>query len=166
MFSGDPIFISRRPGAGFTLVEVLIVVVILGVLASIVIPQFADATAQSSRSVFATNLKEYVKAAQLYRFDTGEYLEDSSSGVMPTGFDSYVDAGKWQAGTPIGGVWDAEYQDAGGVTSALGVHFDGSGVSRDDMFMADIDSMLDDGDLTTGVFRKIDADRYYFILKE
>ncbi|MEL7088777.1 MAG: hypothetical protein AAGL98_10115, partial [Planctomycetota bacterium] len=132
----------------------------------IVLPQFADATVQSSRSVFASNLKSYVKAAQLYRFDTGEYLGDAASGTLPTGFDSYVDPAAWQNGTPIGGAWDTEYQGVGGVTSAVGVHFDGSGVSRDDMFMADIDAILDDGDLTTGVFQKLEAGRYYFVIAE
>lgn len=166
MIPVDPHFSARRAVGGFTLIEILIVVVILGVLASIVIPQFADATAQSSRAVFTANIKEYVKAAQLYRFDTGEYLEDSSSGVMPAGFEHYVDAGKWQAGTPIGGVWDSEFEGTGDVKSAIGVHFDGSGISRDDMFMSDIDALIDDGDLATGVFRKLEAGRYYFIIKE
>ena len=165
MFLADP-HAPRRSVPAFTLVEVLIVVVILGVLAAIVIPQFADATAQSNRSVFVTNLKAYVKAAQLYRFDTGQYLEDASSGVVPTGFDAYIDAGSWQSETPIGGVWDTEFEGIGDVTSALGVHFDGTGISRDDMYMAQIDELLDDGDLTTGTFRRLAAGRYYFVIAE
>ncbi|MEM7625829.1 MAG: prepilin-type N-terminal cleavage/methylation domain-containing protein [Planctomycetota bacterium] len=165
MFRDDP-YVPRRPASAFTLVEVLIVVVILGVLASIVIPQFADATAQSNRSVFAANIKEYAKAAQLFRFDTGEYLEDSASGAVPTGFDNYIDATKWQAGTPIGGVWDAEYQDVGGFTSAVGVHFNGTGSTRDDLYMTSIDELIDDGDLAIGVFRRIADGRYYYIIRE
>lgn len=146
--------------------EILIVVVILGVLAAIVIPQFADATSQSSKSVFISNLRHYTEAAQLYMFDTGDFPPDSSSGVLPSGFDDYIDAGQWAGGTPIGGVWDIEYEDAGGVRSALGVHFDGTGETRDDRYMQDIDAMVDDGDLATGRFRKLEDGRYYSIIRE
>ncbi|MEM8737725.1 MAG: prepilin-type N-terminal cleavage/methylation domain-containing protein [Planctomycetota bacterium] len=165
-----PILLAKKNDAmsrpGFTLVEVLIVVVILGVLAAIVIPQFADATAQSNKSVFASNLQGFAKAAQLYLFDTGEYLPDSSSGQMPAGFDAYINPGDWTGGTPIGGVWDAEFEGEGDVKSALGVHFDGTGMTRDDTFMQDIDELVDDGDLTTGGFRKLSSERYYIILAE
>ncbi|MEM9882297.1 MAG: prepilin-type N-terminal cleavage/methylation domain-containing protein [Planctomycetota bacterium] len=155
--------LRERPG--FTLIEVLIVVVILGVLASIVIPQFADATAQSSKSVFAANLRHFVEAAQLHQFDTGEYPADGNSGQVPAGFESYIDTAKWQTATPIGGVWDAENEDEGGFASAIGVVFNGTGQTRDDLYMRDIDALLDDGDLSTGVFRKIAEDRYYFIVR-
>ena len=166
MSSRTGIFTSSRRSAGFTLVEILIVVVILGVLAAIVIPQFADATSQSSKSVFVSNLRHYTEAAQLYLFDTGDYPPDSSSGQLPSGFADYIDEAQWSAGTPIGGVWDIEYQDSGGVTSALGVHFNGEGQTRDDVYMRSIDALVDDGDLNTGRFRKLEDGRYYTIIRE
>lgn len=46
---------------GFTLVEILIVVVILGILASIVIPQFSSATAQS-KAVAASSIVRTVQS--------------------------------------------------------------------------------------------------------
>ncbi|MEL7087855.1 MAG: prepilin-type N-terminal cleavage/methylation domain-containing protein [Planctomycetota bacterium] len=45
---------TRHPSRGFTLVEILIVVVILGILASIVIPQFGSATQQSKTAATAS----------------------------------------------------------------------------------------------------------------
>ena len=156
----------RAFGHAFTLVEILIVVVILGVLAAIVIPQFTSAAEDSRKTVFATNLREFVKGIRLYNLETDLLVADGGSGLVPPGLDPYVDVNKWLAGTPIGGVWDAESNDLGGFPQAVGVHFNGIGMTRDDAFMTEIDAILDDGDLTTGVFRKIAGDRYYFIIDE
>ncbi|MEM1212817.1 MAG: prepilin-type N-terminal cleavage/methylation domain-containing protein [Planctomycetota bacterium] len=153
-----------RPG--FTLVEILIVVVILGVLAAIVIPQFTNASDNAQRSAFVTTLKQFVRSAELYRQENGGFLEDAATGAIPTGFDAYVDPDKWAQGPTIGGQWDAEFEDAGGITSGIGVVFDGTGATRDDAYMAEIDAVIDDGDVTTGKFRRIASGRYYAIIEE
>jgi len=164
-----PRLAAKRPashGRGFTLVEILIVVVILGILAAMIIPQFASATTQSRQSVFASNLKELTKAAELFKLENNAWPEDASSGSTPTGMENHIHAGNFESATPIGGVWDFEYQDSGGVTSAVGVHFNGTGETRGDAFMNEVDSLLDDGDVTTGRFRRLEANRYYFVIQE
>lgn len=153
---------TRQRRTGFTLVEILIVVVILGVLAAIVIPLFADASEDTQKIVFAANAKIFAKAAYLYMNDTGLLLEDSSSGDLPAGWDTYVDVGEWTSETPIGGVWDME-QNSFGMTSGFGVHFNGV-PNPGDTYMQEIDRILDNGDLNTGGFRKIAGDRYYMVL--
>ena len=149
---------------GFTLVEILIVVVILGILAAIVIPRFTDAAGDTERAAFAASGRSFKESALRYWLDNGVYLEDSSSGVLPTGFEPYVTEHSWGE-TPIGGVWDSELNSFG-LTSALGVHFNGQGITRDDAYMVEIDAVVDDGDLFTGGFRKIAGDRYYFVLAD
>ena len=52
---------------GFTLVEILIVVVILGILAAIVIPQFSDASEQANLSSLTSNLQTVRSQIQLYK---------------------------------------------------------------------------------------------------
>jgi len=47
---------QRLPTQGFTLVEVLIVVVILGILAAIVVPQFTDASQDANGATLKTTL--------------------------------------------------------------------------------------------------------------
>ncbi len=53
--------------SGFTLVEILIVVVILGILAAIVIPQFTDASTEAKYSSLASNLQMLRAQIELYK---------------------------------------------------------------------------------------------------
>lgn len=150
-----------RPG--FTLVEILIVVVILGILAAIVIPSFANATSDTQKTAFVQDLRTFEKAIMLYHGEKGEYPPDGGSGTVPAGLEPYVRVADWQSGTPIGGVWDNETDDILGV--GIGVHFNGTGQTRDAAYMQQIDAMIDDGNLSTGAFRQY-GDRYYRVIRE
>ncbi len=55
--------------SGFTLVEILIVVVILGVLAAIVIPQFSNAADGARDSALAKNLQVMCQQLELYKLE-------------------------------------------------------------------------------------------------
>ncbi len=52
---------------GFTLVEILIVVVILGILAAIVIPQFTQASTEAKENSLCSDLQSLRSQIQLYR---------------------------------------------------------------------------------------------------
>ena len=58
----------NRKRHGFTLVEVLIVVVILGILAATVLPQFTAASSDAKESALVSNLTTLRSQIQLYRF--------------------------------------------------------------------------------------------------
>lgn len=57
---------------GFTLVEILIVVVILGILAAIVIPQFTDASTQAQESSLAADLQTLRSQIELFKVQHGD----------------------------------------------------------------------------------------------
>lgn len=57
----------KRARKGFTLVEILIVVVILGILAAIVIPQFSQASTDSKVSSLQSNLQTIRSQIALYK---------------------------------------------------------------------------------------------------
>jgi general secretion pathway protein G len=59
--------------AGFTLVEILIVVVILGILASIIVPQWTNAASDARESALKTNLQRVRQQLQLYKNQHGDW---------------------------------------------------------------------------------------------
>lgn len=56
-----------RAKRGFTLVEILIVVVILGILAAIVVPQFTQASTEAKENSLRSNLQSIRSQIELYK---------------------------------------------------------------------------------------------------
>ena len=67
--------------SGFTLVEILIVVVILGILAAIVIPQFTEASTEAKLSSLCTDLQTQRSQIELYKIQHND---------VPPSFANYV----------------------------------------------------------------------------
>ena len=65
---------SRR--SGFTLIEILIVVLILGILASIVIPQFSNTSRDARRSALSSTVQSVRHQIGMYRLEHGDTLPD------------------------------------------------------------------------------------------
>ena len=63
-----------RTKSGFTLVEILIVVVILGILAAIVIPQFTEASTEAKTSSLCTDLQTMRSQIELYKIQHNDAL--------------------------------------------------------------------------------------------
>jgi general secretion pathway protein G len=71
--------VRQRSGA-FTLVEILIVVVILGILAAIVVPQFARATEDATRTATFDQLCKIRRAVSVYYFKNNGTYPDVTAG--------------------------------------------------------------------------------------
>ena len=75
------ILLSKQSNrSAFTLIEVLIVVVILGVVASIVVPQFTDASDLANDAAVRTQLQTLRGQIDLYRANEGETPDFASVG--------------------------------------------------------------------------------------
>ena len=58
---------------GFTLVEVLVVVVILGLLAALVVPRVVGRREDAKRTAAAVQIREIEQALEMYRLDSSLY---------------------------------------------------------------------------------------------
>jgi general secretion pathway protein G len=63
----------KRPAHGFTLLELLVVMVIIGLLASYVAPRFFDQIGKSEVKAARAQLDAFDKALAAYRLDTGHF---------------------------------------------------------------------------------------------
>jgi general secretion pathway protein G len=67
---------SSARKAGFTLVEILIVVIILGILAAIVIPQFTNASTDARKASLVSQLQTLRSQIQLFKLQHNDVLPD------------------------------------------------------------------------------------------
>ncbi len=72
--------LRRAAQRGFTLVELLIVVIIMAILAAIVIPQFSSATTDTKEAALDSNLAGLRNAIELYKAQHSAYPGDVTSG--------------------------------------------------------------------------------------
>src|SRR6202158_2373606 len=64
---------SANRAVGFTLIEILVVVAILGILAAIVVPRIMDRPDEAKRVAAKADIGAIVQGLKLFRLDTGFY---------------------------------------------------------------------------------------------
>jgi general secretion pathway protein G len=70
---------------GFTLVEILIVVVILGILAAIVIPQFTQASTEAKQNSLCSDLQTLRSQIELYKVQHNDIPPTNGAGNLGFG---------------------------------------------------------------------------------
>ncbi|PJA27198.1 MAG: hypothetical protein CO189_07815 [candidate division Zixibacteria bacterium CG_4_9_14_3_um_filter_46_8] len=81
-------FRSNHNQKGFTLIELMIVVVIVGILAALAIPRFMQATTKSKQTEAKQLLKQIYTMQHAYRqeFDTYACNGETASAAAPTAY--------------------------------------------------------------------------------
>ncbi|MBV7482802.1 type II secretion system major pseudopilin GspG [Bordetella sp. BOR01] len=63
----------RARQQGFTLIEIMVVIVIMGILAALVVPRVLDRPDQARRVAARQDISGLMQALKLYRLDSGRY---------------------------------------------------------------------------------------------
>lgn len=100
---------------GFTLIEVLVVVAILGILAAIVVPRIMDRPDEAKRVAARADIGAVVQALKLYRLDNGSYPgTDQGLGALVTRPTSNPVPNNWKQGGYLERLpkdpWGSDYQ--------------------------------------------------------
>jgi len=92
----------RRQRRGFTFLEIIVVVAILAILATLIIPRFMGRVDEARNTQADVQMKELAKTLELYRLDNGKYptteqglkalVEKPTSDPVPTKWKQYIDA--------------------------------------------------------------------------
>ena len=64
---------KSRKQSGFTLIEIMIVVVIMGILAALIVPKIMDKPDEARATAAKTDIAAIMTALKLYKIDNGNY---------------------------------------------------------------------------------------------
>ena len=92
---------SRRFAAGFTLIEVMVVLVIIGVMAALIVPNVLDRAEDARVTAARTDINNLMQALKLYKLDNQRYptgeqglqalVQKPTSGPIPPNWKPYLD---------------------------------------------------------------------------
>ena len=92
---------ARRYSRGFTLLELMVVIVIIGVLAALIAPKVLEKVGQAKVTAASSDISNLMNALKMYKLDNGRYpsqdqglpalVAKPTSGSVPGNWKGYLD---------------------------------------------------------------------------
>ncbi len=153
-----------RRRSGFTLIEIMIVVSIIGLLAVLAVPALQNTRRRAQDAAFLNDVRIVEQALEQHALEKGDYPVDALVATEPDGLGGYIKKSfSWSAKTHIGGAWDWDRGEHRG-DKMHEIAYAGLSIiqpGRTTKQMEEIDARIDDGDLETGRFRAHDTGYIY-----
>jgi general secretion pathway protein G len=93
--------IARRASRGFTLLELMVVIVIIGVLAALIAPKILNRVGEAKITAAQTDISTLMNALKTYKLDNGRYpstdqglqalVTKPTTGSIPGSWKGYLD---------------------------------------------------------------------------
>ncbi len=91
--------LKKHSDKGFTLIELMIVIAIIGILAAIAIPQFSAYRQRSYNSAAQADLRNAATAQEAYYVDFSGYISDPMANLVGSTYGLYMSANVTLTGT-------------------------------------------------------------------
>lgn len=154
MCLGDfiPKMANSRKRRGFTLVEIMVVVTLIGFLAMLSVPVFKRIKLRALSASFTSDTRLFSEAFQRYAQENGAFPATGAAATIPAGMEEYIDQNDWSKTTALGGNYrwlTIPSSDAQRGSYDIGIiQVAGATLSLEEMGL--IDTWIDDGNTNAG----------------
>ena len=142
-------------GRGFTLIEIMIAIVIIGLLAALAVPAFQRLKQRSLATLMANDLRQIKASFERSSLEMGRWPPAAGAGVTPLNMEGILPTAYFMP-APIGGQYSWS-----GPTGRLLL----SGGPPNDTVMQQVDEIIDDGNLATGSFTGLGGGNYQLVVR-
>lgn len=142
-----------RVRRGFTMIELLVIIVVLGILAGVAIPKYIDYSERARASATAYSWRILTRALNQYIIDnSGAIPPNVNDALMPPQLTPYFHLEEYTRKPPVGGMWDYdEWSNFGGGGAGLIVSVSVTQSPAPASTFQCIDAIVDDGNTSTGM---------------